>query len=273
MNKMTDNSADRVGDMLHVFQWQNGEKEWSPFSNQEMDRRQNDVRKWMSDNEVDAALFTSYHGICYYSGFLYCYFGRKYGFLIDQDKATTISAGIDGGQPWRRTHGDNVIYSDWRRDNFYRAVEGLLKPGVKRIGIEFDHVSIAFRSLLEAEFPGVEFVDVAEPSMWMRSIKSSEEHALIREGTRICNVGARACMAAVKEGVPEYEVAMASTNAMIREIGKSFRVCRADGYVDLVPVGHHDRRGTQSCDEQTSGTWGYSFAELFPDDLRLLHRN
>ncbi|MCB1386268.1 MAG: M24 family metallopeptidase, partial [Nitratireductor sp.] len=155
-------------------------------------------------------------------GFLYCYFGRKYGFLIDQDNATTISAGIDGGQPWRRSHGDNITYSDWRRDNFYAAIASLLKPGVKRIGIEFDHVSLDFRRLLGEAFPDAEFVDVAGPSMWMRTIKSDEEHKLIREGTRICNVGARACMEAVHEGVPEYEVAIASTNAMIREIGKSF---------------------------------------------------
>jgi len=209
-------------DMLHVVKWHNGEKEWSPFSTQEMDRRQNAMRKWMADNEVDASLFTSYHGICYYSGFLYCYFGRKYGFVLDHDNATTISAGIDGGQPWRRTHGDNVVYTDWRRDNFYTAIKGLLKPGVKRVGIEFDHVSLDFLKLLETAFPGIEFVDVAQPSMWMRSIKSLEEQALIREGTRICNVGARACMDAVEVGVPEYEVSIAATNAMIREIGKSF---------------------------------------------------
>ncbi len=29
--------------------------------------------------------------------------------VIDHDNATTISAGIDGGQPWRRTFGDNVV--------------------------------------------------------------------------------------------------------------------------------------------------------------------
>ncbi len=58
--------------------------------------------------------------------------------------------------------------------------------------------------------------------MWMRTVKSGEEQALIREGTRICNVGARAVMGAIAEGVPEYEVALASTNAMVREIGKSF---------------------------------------------------
>ena len=82
------------------------------------------MRGYMAENEIDAAILTSYHGICYYSGFLYCRFGRKYGFVLDQDNATSITAGIDGGQPWRRTHGDNLIYSDWRRDNFFTAITG-----------------------------------------------------------------------------------------------------------------------------------------------------
>ncbi|MDQ2634672.1 MAG: M24 family metallopeptidase [Pseudomonadota bacterium] len=208
-------------DMLHVMKWHNGEKEFSPFSDAEMARRQNDVRKWMADNNVDAALFTSYHCINYYSGWLYCYFGRKYGMVIDQNTATTISAGIDGGQPYRRSFGDNITYTDWRRDNFYRAVRQLT-TGVKRIGIEFDHVSLDFRRQLEEALPGVEFVDVAQPSMWMRSIKSLEEQKLIREGARICDVGGAACVEAVKAGVPEHEVAIATTNAMVREIAGSF---------------------------------------------------
>ena len=58
--------------------------------------------------------------------------------------------------------------------------------------------------------------------MWMRTIKSLEEQTLIREGARVCDIGGAACVAAVKAGVPEHEVAIATTNAMIREIAKSF---------------------------------------------------
>lgn len=212
---------DGTRDMQHVMKWHNGEKEWSPFSDQEMARRQNDLRRHMEASRIDAALLTSYHGICYYSGFLYCYFGRKYGMIIDAQNATTITAAIDGGQPWRRTFGDNITYTDWRRDNFFRAVQSLTK-GVKRLGIEFDHVSLDYRRQIEGALPGVELVDVAQASMWMRTIKSPEEHKLIREGARVCNVGGRAVMSAVRAGVPEHEIAMASTNAMIREIGQNF---------------------------------------------------
>ena len=97
-----------------------------------------------------------------------------------------------------------------------------MTKGAKRIGIEFDHVSLDYRRQIEDALPGVDLVDIGQASMWMRTIKSSEEHKLIREGARICNVGGRAVMAAVKAGVAEHEVAIASTSAMIREIGQNF---------------------------------------------------
>ncbi len=209
-------------DMPRITEWQNGEKAWSPFSGAEMTRRQDALRRWMGEAGADAVLLTSYHGINYSSGWLYCAFGRKYGMVIDRDKATTISAGIDGGQPWRRGFADNIVYTDWRRDNYLHAVKNLT-VGVKRLGIEFDHVTLDTRSQLEAALPGVEFIDVATPSMWMRAIKSAEEIALIKEGARIADLGGAACCAAVRAGAPEHEVAMASTNAMIREIAKSFQ--------------------------------------------------
>ena len=212
-------------DMIRVYEMNNGEKAYSPFSTEEMDGRQNRLRKLMEARQIDACLFTSYHNICYFSGFLYCSFGRKYGFLVTQDDATTIAAGIDGGQPWRRTHGDCLIYTDWRRDNYFHAIQSLLKmpnASVRRIGLEFDHVSLDLKTKLEAALPGVEFIDVSMDVMAQRTIKSAEEHVLIREGARICDVGGAALVDAVQAGAAEHEVAIASTNAMIREIAKSF---------------------------------------------------
>ena len=210
-----------MDDMLHVMEWHNGEKAFSPFSDGEMARRQDALRTWMGENDVDAALLTSYHCIAYYSGWLYCSFGRKYGMVVDQAGATTISAGIDGGQPWRRGFGGNLTYTDWRRDNFHRAVQRLT-DGARRIAIEFDHVSLGVHRQLQDALPGVEFVDVGQPSMWMRTVKSDEEIALIREGARIADIGGAAVVDAVADGVPEHEVALAGTSAMIREIGRSF---------------------------------------------------
>lgn len=57
------------------------------------------VRGHMQTLSLDCVLFTSYHNINYFADFLYCAFGRSYGLVIDADKATTVSANIDGGQP------------------------------------------------------------------------------------------------------------------------------------------------------------------------------
>lgn len=208
-------------DMLHVTEWHNGGKEFRPFSDAEMARRQDLVRAWMARNDVGAVLFTSHHCVTYFSGWLYRAFGRRYGMVLTQDSSTTISSGIDGGHAWRRGFGKNVTYTDWRRDNFYRAVRQLT-AGVQRLGIEFDHVSLEFRRLLDAALPGVEMVDVGPAAMWMRTIKSAEELALIRTGAAVCDLGARAAVDCICDGVPEYEVAMAANTAMIREIAARF---------------------------------------------------
>jgi creatinase len=208
-------------ELLHITQWQNGEKSWSPFSAQEMDRRQVAIRAYMASEDIDACVFTSYHNICYFSGFLYCYFGRKYALVIDGNSATTVTAAIDGGQPWRRSHGENLVYTDWRKDNYFRALQQLL-PKVRRLGIEFDQVSVEFHGQLCDAFPDVEFVDISLATMWQRTIKSLEEQNLIRTGAEICEIGGQACVDAVDAGVPEYEIALASSTAMIREIAGRF---------------------------------------------------
>ncbi len=197
----------------------NGPKVTPTFSAAEMQRRLDAVRATMSKAGIDAALFTSYHNINYYSDFLYCYFGRRYGLVVTHDTSTSISAGIDGGQPARRTFGGNVTYTDWQKNNYFHAVRQLT-GGVKRLGIEFDHVNIDTLNLLKTEFPGMEFVDIAAPAMRLRMIKSSEEIAHITKMTRIADIGGAACVEATKVGTPEHEVALHATATMVREIAR-----------------------------------------------------
>ncbi|MBL8791268.1 MAG: aminopeptidase P family protein [Rhizobiales bacterium] len=197
----------------------NGTPVTPTFSAKEMKRRQDNIRKHMAEAKIDAALFTSYHNICYYSDFMYCYFGRRYGLVVDHKGCTSISAGIDGGQPWRRTFGGkNVTYTDWQKDNYFHAVRSLTK-GVKRLGIEFDHINLDTMALLKSEFPDMEFVDIAQPAMRQRMIKSAEEIEHITKMTRIADIGGAACCEATQVGVTEREVALHATAKMVNEIG------------------------------------------------------
>ena len=70
----------------------NGPKVTPTFSAAEMQRRLDAIRGTMAKAGIDAALFTSYHNINYYSDFLYCYFGRRYGLVVTHDASTSISA-------------------------------------------------------------------------------------------------------------------------------------------------------------------------------------
>ena len=119
----------------------NGERVRPTFSASEMNRRLEALRAHMAERQIDACLFTSIHNIHYFSDFLYCSFGRTYGLVVTQDGQTTISANIDGGQPWRRTFGDNIAYTDWHRDNYFVAVKQLIRDG-SRVGIELDHITV-----------------------------------------------------------------------------------------------------------------------------------
>lgn len=207
-------------DRPQTFTCHNGAKAPLPFSEAEYDTRLAGLRRIMAAHDLPAVLLTSMHNVAYYTGFLYCSFGRPYGCVVTPDACTTISANIDGGQPWRRSHCDNVIYTDWQRGNFWRAVASLTR-GVRRIGVEEDHLTIAARDLLQQAVPAADLVDIAPAAMAARMIKSPEEIALIRDGARIADLGGDAVRAAIREGAREIDIAMAGRDAMEAEIARA----------------------------------------------------
>jgi creatinase len=170
---------------------------------------------------IDACVFTSMHSIAYYSGFLYCSFGRPYGLVVTSTQSVTISAGIDAGQPWRRCHGDNITYTDWARDNYWRAVLSVTGEG-KVIGCEADHLTLVQSEKLNAFLKPKRGVDISKGAMEQRMMKSAAEIALIRHGAGVADVGGFAIREAVKAGLREIDIAMAGRDAMELEIAKRF---------------------------------------------------
>jgi creatinase len=73
-----------------------------PFSTAEYEGRLAKLRARMAADGVDACVFTSMHTVAYYSGFLYCAFGRPYAMVVTPTDNVTMSAGIDAAQPRRR---------------------------------------------------------------------------------------------------------------------------------------------------------------------------
>jgi len=208
-------------DFLEV---KNGKKVKLPFSNQEYNKRVAKLRLVMDKNNLDMVILTSMHNVAYYTGFIYCSFGRPYGCVITQNKISTISANIDASQPWRRSHCDNVIYTDWKRNNFLRAIVSIIgsEKIPKSIGIENDHVTLEMREKIGSLFTSSVFKDISKDLMKLRMIKSSEEIQIIKNGARIADIGGVEIVSNIREGNTEIEIAIAGRDKMEREIAKTY---------------------------------------------------
>jgi creatinase len=206
------------------FTLKNGEKTKLPFTDKEYQRRINNLRTTMSKNNLDMVILTSMHNITYYTGFIYCSFGRPYGCIITDNKISTISANIDASQPWRRSHCDNIIYTDWKRDNFLKAIVSIIgrDDPPKNIGIENDHVTLDIKDKLYSIFTFSVFSDVSKYLMQLRMIKSAEEIKIIKNGARIADIGGEEMVKNIRVGESELEIAITGRDRMEREIAKAY---------------------------------------------------
>ncbi|WP_347313671.1 aminopeptidase P family protein [Defluviimonas sp. SAOS-178_SWC] len=202
------------------YRFHQGEK-ILPFAASEYAQRLGGLRVIMDAMGVEAVVLTSMHNIAYYSGFLYCSFGRPYALVVTATEDVTISAGIDAAQPWRRSHGDNITYTDWQRDNYWRAILSVTGEG-RVIGYEADHLTLLQSDKLKSFLSPSKVVDIAPATMKQRMHKSVAEIALIKHGANVADVGGYAIRDAVKAGAREIDVAMAGRDAMELEIAKRF---------------------------------------------------
>ena len=203
----------------NFFQFTNGSKVPLPFSDKEYENRLKGLRKIMVENNLDAIILTSIQNIAYYSGFLYCSFGRPYACIVTFKRNIVVSANIDAGQPWRRCYAENLIYTDWERDNYLKAIISLLK-NVKRVGVENDHLTLERHKNLKDVLGKSELIDISSSVMLKRMIKSKEEISLIKSGAKIADIGAEALVKEIKVGASEIDIAMVGRDAMEKAIAK-----------------------------------------------------
>ena len=206
------------------FELKNGSKVKLPFTDNEYNKRLKKIRKVMSEQNIDMTILTSMHNIAYYTGFIYCSFGRPYACIITQEKMVTISANIDAGQPWRRSNCENIIYTDWKRDNFLKAIVSIIgrQNPPKTIAIEDDHVTLDIKDKLNSIFDLSNFKDISKDLMNLSMIKSNEEIDIIKNGSRIADLGAEEIVNNIKVGESELEIAIAGRDRMEREIAKTY---------------------------------------------------
>jgi len=205
----------------NYFQFHNGDKATLPFSDNEYQTRLSGLRNHMQSEGIDVVVFSSMHNVAYYTGFLYCAFGRPYAAVVTASEVTTVSANIDAGQPWRRCYGDNLVYTDWLRGNFWRALEKLV-GNAKSIAIETDHLTMDLHRQIKSTFPASVLSSISAFSMQQRMIKSTEEIALIKKAAAIADLGGAAIRSEIAPGKREIDIAMAGRDAMELAIAEQF---------------------------------------------------
>ena len=185
---------------------------------------------------------------------------------IDSTTASNVvvSPFVDGGQPYRRIGGyensnlcyTNKVYTDWQKGNFfyavYESIQECLNTNVAknissssgttqsqrriRIGYEADHMSVSvftqLESYLNTATPNsikIELIDICEPVMRQRMVKSKEEQILTENGAKIANIGGEAQIEIMREALAEkndklreIDVSQASTNAMVAAIAQEY---------------------------------------------------
>ena len=208
----------------------------SLFSSSEMSRRLKDIRKSMSDNGVDAIVINSVHNTLYYSGFWMVPWGRYQGMVIPlEGDPAVIAPRIEFDRPHRMSIYDDVhIY--WDTQSSVEGIVNIIKNvlsdrGIENgvIGFEETFASYEFHQKLNIGLSNFTFKPFAHQLMEMQKIKSSEELDVMRHGGQICDIGAQACVDAIKEGVSEVSLQHIMVQSMENEISKRFPNEECDG--------------------------------------------
>ena len=108
--------------------------------------------------------------------------------------------------------------------NFLKALVAIVgkKSPPKKLGIETDHLTVDMQSKIKSIFTSSELINIANDAMKQRMVKSKEEIELIKNGSKVADVGARALVKKIKAGVKEIEIAQVGRDAMELEISRLY---------------------------------------------------
>jgi Xaa-Pro aminopeptidase len=177
-------------------------------------------RTKMAEAGVDVALITDDDSVYYLTGYydyLHMEFGRPTILIIPRDGPSVLitpiidyvaaqsAAQVDRIAPWNDGAGD-----EWRAE-----LPAVLKEG-RKIAVETAHMPPSVRKFVDDITGPQEVVDATPILSEMRMIKSPAELQLARHAGQVANAMMRAGRDAIGDGVPEYEVAIATSQAGTR---------------------------------------------------------
>ncbi len=183
--------------------------------------RMDELRRRIGEAGFDVALITDDDAVYYLTGYydyLHMEFGRPTILVVPrQGKALLVtptidsvvartSARVDRVAPWNDGAG-----SEWREE-----LPGAVK-GAARVAIEPNHMPPIVRAYVDELVAKEKLADITPVIAAMRMIKSPQELQLARHAGEVAGAMMDAGRAAIGDGVPEFEVAIATSQAGTRK--------------------------------------------------------
>ncbi len=174
----------------------------------------------LCEKNVDVALVTDEDNIYYLTGYydyLYMEFGRPTILVISQDgQSLLITPTIDLNMAKASAKVDQIAAWNDGMGQEWRAELPKAVHGAACVGIEPDHMPPIVRRYMDDLLGAETISSVSSILADMRMIKSAQELQLARDAGQVANAMMAAGRAAIKDGVPEYEVAIATSQAGTR---------------------------------------------------------
>lgn len=194
----------------------------------------------LSEKNVDVALVTDEDNIYYLTGYydyLYMEFGRPTILVISQDgKSLLITPTIDLNMAKVSAKVDQIAAWNDGMGQEWRAELPKAVHGAACVGIEPDHMPPIVRRYMDDLLGAETLSSVSSILADMRMIKSAQELQLARDAGQVANAMMAAGRAAIKDGVPEYEVAIATSQAGTRKAAELLSANYED--TDMSPNTH-----------------------------------
>lgn len=202
--------------------------------------RMQDFRQRLANAGIDVALITDDDNVYYLTGYydyLHMEFGRPTILVVPRDgDSLLITPTIDLNAALSAAQVDRIAaWNDGMGDEWRTELPGAVKNAA-RIAIEPNHMPPVVRAYVDDLVEASNLTNVTPILADMRMIKSTEELQLARHAGQVATAMMVAGRKAIGDGVPEYEVALATSQAGTRKAAELLAAHYSDA--DMSPNTH-----------------------------------
>ena len=182
-------------------------------------RRLSEFRNRLTNAGMDLAIITDEDSMYYLTGYydyLHMEFGRPTMLIVPRDGDSLLITPIIDFNQSRNAAVDRIVpWNDGDGDEWRAELPGALK-GATQVGIEADRMPPLVRRYLDT-VADIHVTDAAPLLADMRMIKSPAELQLARHAGEVAMAMMAAGRDAIGDGVPEFEIAIATAQAGTRK--------------------------------------------------------